>query len=232
MRIHGFNKTTLLDYPRHLAATIFIGGCNMRCPFCHNSSLVLHPEDVPTISVEDVLSYLSKRKNILEGVCLTGGEPTLYEDELIELIKSIKALELKVKLDTNGSNPALLKDLIKNRLIDYVAMDIKNSKENYSLSIGIKNYNTNKVNESVEYLLSSQIEYEFRTTIVKEHHTSQDILSIGQWIKGANSYYLQSYKNNGDIISPKLHSHSKDTLESFVQLLAPFVSKVELRGID
>lgn len=176
MRIHGFNKTTLLDYPRHLAATIFIGGCNMRCPFCHNSSLVLHPEDVPTISVEDVLSYLSKRKNILEGVCLTGGEPTLYEDELIELIKSIKALELKVKLDTNGSNPALLKDLIKNRLIDYVAMDIKNSKENYSLSIGIKNYNTNKVNESVEYLLSSQIEYEFRTTIVKEHQDRKSVV--------------------------------------------------------
>lgn len=232
MRIHGFNKTTLLDYPRHLASTIFIGSCNMRCPFCHNSSLVLHPETVPTIAVEDVLSHLNKRKNILEGVCITGGEPTIFPDELIQLIKSIKLIGLKVKLDTNGSNPTLLKDLVENNLIDYIAMDIKNSRENYGLSIGIKNYNTNKVNQSVEYLLSSPLEYEFRTTIVKEHHSSKDILSIGQWIKGANSYYLQSYKDTGDTISPGLHSHSKDTLEAFTDLLAPFVNKVELRGID
>lgn len=232
MRIHGFNKTTLLDYPRHLAATIFIGSCNMRCPFCHNSSLVLHPETVPTIATEDILSYLSKRKNILEGVCITGGEPTLFAEELIQLIKNIKSLGLKVKLDTNGSNPTLLKNLVENKLIDYVAMDIKNSKENYGLSIGIKNYSTNKVNESVEYLLSFPVEYEFRTTIVKEHHTTDDILSIGQWIKGANSYFLQSYKDTGDIISPGLHSHSKESLESFIQLLVPFVNNVELRGID
>lgn len=232
MRIHGFNKTTLLDYPRHLAATIFIGSCNMRCPFCHNSSLVLHPETVPTIATEDILSYLSKRKNILEGVCITGGEPTLFAEELIQLIKNIKSLGLKVKLDTNGSNPTLLKNLVENKLIDYVAMDIKNSKENYGLSIGIKNYSTNKVNESVEYLLSFPVEYEFRTTIVKEHHTTDDILSIGQWIKGANSYFLQSYKDTGDIISPGLHSHSKESLESFIHLLVPFVNNVELRGID
>lgn len=231
MRIHGFNKTTLLDYPKHLASTIFIGSCNMRCPFCHNSSLVLHPEAIPTIPIEDVLSYLNKRKNILEGVCITGGEPTLFSDELTQLIKSIKALGLKVKLDTNGSNPALLKNLVKYKLIDYVAMDIKNSRENYGLSIGIKNYNMNKVNESVEYLLTSPIEYEFRTTIVKELHTSRDILSIGKWINGADSYYLQSYKDSGDIISPHLHSPSKDTLETFAQLLKPFVNKVELRGI-
>lgn len=232
MRIHGFNKTTLLDYPKHLASTIFIGSCNMRCPFCHNSSLVLHPEEVPTIAIEDVLSHLNKRKNILEGVCITGGEPTLFTDELTQLIKSIKDIGLKVKLDTNGSNPALLKSLVANKLIDYVAMDIKNSRENYGLSIGIKNYNTNKVNESVEYLLTSPLDYEFRTTIVKEHHTSGDILSIGQWIKGANSYYLQSYKDSGDIISTGLHSHSKDTLETFAQLLTPYVNKIELRGTN
>lgn len=232
MRIQGFNKTTLLDYPKHLASTIFIGGCNMRCPFCHNSSLVLHPEAVPAIPVDDVLSHLNKRKNVLDGVCITGGEPTLFADELTQLIKSIKDLGLKIKLDTNGTNPALLKNLVDNKLIDYIALDIKNSRENYGLSIGIKNYNTNKVNESVKYLLKSPIEYEFRTTIVKEHHTSRDILSIGQWIKGANSYYLQSYKDSEDIISPGLHSHSKDTLETFAQLLAPYINKVELRGVD
>lgn len=232
MRIQGFNKTTLLDYPKHLASTIFIGGCNMRCPFCHNSSLVLHPEAVPAIPVDDVLSHLNKRKNVLDGVCITGGEPTLFAYELTQLIKSIKDLGLKIKLDTNGTNPALLKNLVDNKLIDYIALDIKNSRENYGLSIGIKNYNTNKVNESVKYLLTSPIEYEFRTTIVKEHHTSRDILSIGQWIKGANSYYLQSYKDSEDIISPGLHSHSKDTLETFAQLLAPYINKVELRGVD
>ncbi len=231
MLIHGFNKTTLLDYPKHLASTIFLGGCNMRCPFCQNSSLVLHPGSVPTMDSEEVLSYLSKRKGILEGVCITGGEPTIYPD-LVELIKRIKSIGLKVKLDTNGSNPDILKFLVSNQFIDYIAMDIKNSRENYSLSIGLQSFPMDKINESVNYLLSSPVEYEFRTTIVKEHHTEQDILSIGQWIKGAKAYYLQSYRDSGEILSPGLNSHSKDTLLHYVQLLTPFVEKVELRGVD
>jgi pyruvate formate lyase activating enzyme len=231
MQIHGFNKTTLLDYPKHLASTIFLGGCNMRCPFCHNSSLVLHPASVPTIPAEEVIAYLTKRKGILEGVCITGGEPTIYPD-LIELIKEIKGLGLKVKLDTNGSNPSVLKSLVEDQLIDYVAMDIKNSKENYGLSIGINNYNVSKINESITYLLSSSIDYEFRTTIVKEHHTEEDILSIGQWIKGAKAYYLQSYKDSGEILSPGLSSHTKETLLHFVKLLTPYVPNVKLRGVD
>ncbi|HBI74169.1 MAG TPA: anaerobic ribonucleoside-triphosphate reductase activating protein [Lachnospiraceae bacterium] len=231
MQIHGFNKTTLLDYPQHLAATIFLGSCNMRCPFCHNSSLVLHPDSIPAIPTEEVLSYLAKRRGILEGVCITGGEPTVNPD-LPDLIKEIKALGLKVKLDTNGSNPSLLKALVEDKLIDYVAMDIKNSRENYGLSVGIKEYNTNKINDSITYLLTSPIAYEFRTTIVKEHHTSEDIRSIGQWISGAKAYYLQSYKDSGEILSPGLSSHTKDTLLSFVKLLTPYVEKVELRGVD
>ncbi|NLK28465.1 MAG: anaerobic ribonucleoside-triphosphate reductase activating protein [Clostridiales bacterium] len=231
MQIHGFNKTTLLDYPKHLASTIFLGGCNMRCPFCQNSSLVLCPGSVPTISSEEVFSYFEKRKGILEGVCITGGEPTIYP-ELIDLIKRIKSLGLKVKLDTNGSNPDILKSLVNKQLIDYVAMDIKNSRENYNLSIGLEHFPMDKINESVNYLLSSPVEYEFRTTIVKEHHTEQDILSIGQWIKGAKAYYLQSYRDSGEIISPGLSSHSKDTLMHYVQLLTPFVDKVQLRGVD
>lgn len=231
MQIHGFQKTTLLDYPKHLASTIFLGGCNMRCPFCHNSSLVLHPSSVPTIPAEEVLAYLAKRKGILEGVCITGGEPTIYP-YLADLIKEIKGLGLKVKLDTNGSNPLILKTLVEDHLVDYVAMDIKNSKENYGLSIGIKNYNINNISESITYLLSSPIDYEFRTTIVKEHHTEEDILSIGQWIKGAKAYYLQSYKDSGDILSPGLSSHTKDTLLSFVKLLTPYVPNVQLRGVD
>jgi pyruvate formate lyase activating enzyme len=231
MQILGFNKTTLLDYPKHLAATIFLGGCNMRCPFCHNSSLVINAASQPVIPVEEVLSFLAKRKNILEGVCITGGEPTLYSD-LPEFIAEIKALGLKVKLDTNGTNPTMIKSLVENHLIDYIAMDIKNSKDSYSLSAGIIDIDLIKINESITFLLTSPIEYEFRTTIIKEHHTEQDILSIGEWIRGANAYYLQSYEDSGDILLPGLSSHSKDTLLTFVTLLTPYVKLVSLRGVD
>jgi pyruvate formate lyase activating enzyme len=231
MQIHGFNKTTLLDYPKHLAATIFLGGCNMRCPFCHNASLVTKVATQPIIPVEEVLSTLAKRKNILEGVCITGGEPTLYPD-LPEFIASIKSLGLKVKLDTNGTNPKMIKALVGNHLLDYIAMDIKNSKDSYSLSSGIKDIDLDPINESIAYLLTTPLDYEFRTTIVKEHHSEQDILSIGEWIKGAKAYYLQSYKDSSDVLSPGLKGHSKETLLSFVSLLAPYVTQVSLRGID
>ncbi len=231
MQIHGFNKTTLLDYPKHLAATIFIGGCNMRCPFCHNASLVTRVSSQPVIPTSEVLSYLEKRKNILEGVCITGGEPTLYPD-LPEFIKAIKSLGLKVKLDTNGTNPSMIKALVEDNLIDYIAMDIKNSKENYSLSTGMPSVQMGSICESISYLLTTPLDYEFRTTLVKEHHSKQDMLSIGEWIKGANAYYLQSYRDSGDILSPGLCSHSKETLEDFVSLLTPYVEHVSLRGVD
>jgi len=231
MQIHGFNKLTLLDYPGHLAATIFLGGCNMRCPFCHNASLVTSASSQPAIPVDEVLSTLVKRKNILEGVCITGGEPTLYPD-LPDLIASVKALGFKVKLDTNGTNPSMIKALVKDGLIDYVAMDIKNSKDKYYMTCGVTNLNIELINESISFLLTAPINYEFRTTIVKEHHTEQDILSIGQWITGAKAYYLQSYKDSGDILSPGLSSHSKETLLGYVTLLTPYAKHVSLRGID
>jgi len=231
MQINGFNKTTLLDYPRHLAATIFLGGCNMRCPFCHNASLVTNPGSQPIIPASEIFAHLSKRKNILEGVCITGGEPTLYAD-LPDFIKDIKDLGFKVKLDTNGTNPEMLKALAREHLIDYVAMDIKNSKEKYGLSSGIHDFNIKNINESISYLLSAPLDYEFRTTIVREHHTEQDMVFIGQWIKGAKAYYLQSYKDSEDILSPGLSSHSKETLLSFTKLLTPYVNYVSLRGVE
>lgn len=231
MQIHGLNKTTLLDYPGHLAATIFLGGCNMRCPFCHNSSLVTNVASQPTIPVEDVLSYLTKRKNILEGVCITGGEPTLYQ-ELPDFIALIKDLGLKVKLDTNGTNPDLIKLLTEKRLIDYVAMDIKNSPEKYSFTAGVSDFNLEPVKESVSYLLTNPLDYEFRTTIIKEHHTEQDMTLIGQWLSGAQAYYLQSYQDSGDILSPGLNPHTKETLQQFASLLTPYVARVSLRGVD
>lgn len=231
MQIHGFNKLTLLDYPGHLAATMFLGGCNMRCPFCQNASLVLTPVSQPTIPEEEVIATLIKRKNILEGVCISGGEPTLYP-ELPRLIRRIKEIGFLIKLDTNGTNPDVIKSLTEDHLIDYVAMDIKNSREKYALTSGIPNLDMKPIEESVSYLLTSVIPYEFRTTIVKEYHTDEDMLAIGCWLQGAKAYFLQSYQDSGDIIKPGLRNHTKETLEHFANLLKPYIEQVTLRGVD
>ncbi len=231
MQIHGFKKLTLLDYPGHLAAIIFLGGCNMRCPFCQNSSLVINPSSQPTIPKEEVLDTLYKRRNVLEGVCISGGEPTLYHD-LLNFIKEIKDLGYLVKLDTNGTNPSIIKSLVKEGLIDYIAMDIKNSKEKYAKTCGTPHFPLEEIEESIAFIMTSQIAYEFRTTIIKEYHTIEDILSIGNWIKGAKAYYLQSYLDSGDILSPGLNGHSKETLSNYVKLLTPYIEYVSLRGID
>lgn len=231
MNIHGLNKSTLLDFPKHLAATIFVGNCNMRCPFCHNASLVLRPNTQPIIPGKDVLAYLYKRRNILEGVCITGGEPTLYST-LPLFIKQIKELGLKVKLDTNGSNPTMIKELIDRKLIDYVAMDIKNSKDKYKSTVGNKDISMVNIEESLSLLLSNIVEYEFRTTIVNELHTEEDIISIGNWIKGAKAYYLQVYNDSGDLISPGFSSPLKETLILYKDLLFSYVEYVDIRGLD
>ncbi len=231
MQIHGFQKLTLLDYPGHLAATIFLGGCNLRCPFCQNASLVLNPSLQSSIPSDEVLSALKKRRNVLEGVCISGGEPTLYP-ELPDFIKAVKCLGYKVKLDTNGTNPAMMKLLVNEKLVDYIAMDIKNSKEKYSTTCGLKSMDLKPIEESVSFLMTDRVNYEFRTTIVKELHTKEDILSIGEWIKGAKAYYLQSYLDSGDILSPGLSSHSKETLLNYIKLLTPYVMFTALRGVD
>lgn len=231
MQIHGFNKSTLLDYPKHLAATIFVGACNMRCPFCHNASLVLRPHTQPIIPEEEIFAYLQKRKNILEGVCITGGEPTLYNDLPI-FISQIKELGFKVKLDTNGTNPDMIKELVDKGLIDYVAMDIKNSKEKYKIAAGNKDISMEKIEESVSLLLSKIIDYEFRTTIVTELHSEQDMEDIGNWIKGANAYYLQAYSDSGDVISPGFTGPSKQTLDLYKDLLSHYIKVVDIRGVD
>jgi pyruvate formate lyase activating enzyme len=231
MQIHGFNKTTLLDYPGHLASTIFLGGCNFRCPYCHNASLVLSPFNQPAISKDDVFKTLNKRKNIVEGVCITGGEPTLYPG-LTDFIREIKSMGFKVKLDTNGSNPKILSTLISSGEVDYVAMDIKHSKNKYNLAAGTSSTAVSTIAESVAYLLTAPIAYEFRTTIVKELHSPEDILAMGEWIKGAKAYFLQAYKDSGDVISPVYSSYSRQELLTFRDLLLPYAETVEIRGID
>lgn len=231
MKIHGFQKTTLLDYPGHLAATIFFGGCNFLCPYCHNGSLVLCPDSLPAIPKEDIINTLKKRKGILEGVCITGGEPTLAA-ELTGFIAEIKELGFLVKLDTNGSNPARLKELVLSGLIDYVAMDIKNSRNKYSKTIGKASYSIDKIAESVDFLLTGKVAYEFRTTVTKELHTPADFSAIGEWIKGAKAYYLQSYKVSEDVISPVFSGYSKEELVLIQKSLLPHIEKVEIRGLD
>ena len=228
--IHGFQKMTMLDFPGKVACTAFTAGCNFRCPFCHNASLVTKINNEEIYSQEEIFDYLNKRKGVLDGICITGGEPLLY-DGIVEFIKKARELGLLVKLDTNGSFPEKLKYLIDNGLVDYVAMDIKNSKEKYAETIGLKEYDLSNVEKSVAILLEGRVEYEFRTTIVAEYHTTQDIVAIGNWIKGAKRYFLQNFVDSGNLIGSDMHAVSKEFMKELQIEAAKFVEKVELRGI-
>lgn len=231
MIIHGFNKLTLLDYPEKMACTIFTGGCNFRCPFCHNASLVLNKVTQPVISEEEVLEVLKNRTKVLEGVCITGGEPTLQKD-LPLFIEKIKDLGYLVKLDTNGYRPGMLKYLLDSKLIDYAAMDIKNSKGKYSLSAGIDNIDLSPIEESINYIMNSNITYEFRTTVIAEHHTKEDFLSIADWLKGAKAYYLQAFKDSGDLLCGGLTGYSINELTEIKELIKDYFLKIEIRGVN
>lgn len=222
MKIGGFLPTTLLDYPEKLACTVFTGGCNFRCPFCQNGSLVLGTHydlsgaapDLPTAPDDtqdvDILEHIKKRENILEGICISGGEPTLQKD-LPDFLRKIKSLGLLVKLDTNGSRPDVIKSLYQENLIDYVAMDIKSSRKNYPAASGIAGLSIAAIEESADFLMHSGIAYEFRTTLVKGLHTYDDMKNIAAWLKGAEKYYLQSYEDS-DLILSKLMPSSVDDI--------------------
>lgn len=229
--IHGLNKTTLLDYPGRVAATIFLGSCNFRCPFCQNSSLVLQPAEEPVIPEEEVLSFLQKRQGILEGVCISGGEPTLAAD-LTDFIRQIRSLGYPVKLDTNGTNPALVKYLAENDLIQMTAVDIKACPENYPSLCGMLHPNLDAIRETVDFLLHGKMDYEFRTTVVKELHNEHDFVQIGQWLKGARAYYLQAYKDSDEVLQPGFSSYSLEELEHFREILQATIPVVGIRGID
>lgn len=230
MKICGLNKTTLLDYPGCVAATIFVGGCNFRCPFCHNGDLVLHSGKMDSYSQEEIFAFLKKRKNVLEGVCVTGGEPTLCK-ELPEFIGEIKKLGYKVKLDTNGSNPEMLKELVENDVVNYVAMDIKAPMENYDKVSGMT-VDVKKIEQSVALLKNGKVPYEFRTTVVKELHTKEDFEKIGQWLMGAERYYLQSYQETDKNISKGYSALAKDELLEIAELLKKYIKNVELRSVE
>ncbi len=230
MQIHGLNKTTLLDYPEHVAATIFVGGCNFRCPFCHNGELAWMPSQQPVIAEEEVFDFLKKRKGILEGVCITGGEPTLQPD-LEPFINEIRGMGYLVKLDTNGYRPEVLWHLLEEGLLDYVAMDIKSSQKEYSKVAGI-NLELSRIEESVAILKSSSIPYEFRTTLVKGLHTEPDIEEIGRWLQGCNAYYLQAYQYKENELTDRYEAFDLNSMEKFRQLARYYIDKVELRGVE
>lgn len=230
MEIHGLNKLTLLDYPSKTACTVFTGGCNFRCPFCHNRSLVLDPTSQPLIDEREFFAFLKKRQGVLDGVCVTGGEPTLQAD-LFDFIKKIKDLGYLVKLDTNGFRPNVLKKLIGAHLLDYVAMDIKNSLSLYPLSVGIQSFDTAPIKESAAILLSDVIDYEFRTTVVSEFNNEQSFMEIAQWLAGAKKYFLQAFTDSGDLINNTLHAVEKEKMLDFARILEKTIAKVEIRGI-
>ena len=232
MLILGLTKTTLLDYPGRVAATLFTGGCNFRCPYCHNKDIVR--KKIVPFTDEEIFSFLDKRRNVLTGVCISGGEPTLHED-LPDFIDRIKKLGYLVKLDTNGTNPDMLETLIHAGLIDFCAMDIKNAPEKYAATAGFpeseKTFRLSAVNKSIHLLMNQQtIAYEFRTTVVKELHDADDMLSISKWIAGASAYFLQSYVDSEGVLCPGFHAHSEETLRFYVELCKSSVASAALRG--
>lgn len=230
MRIQGLQKLTLLDYPGRVACTVFTRGCNMRCPFCHNASLVVPPGEMPSIPEGDFFSFLQKRKGLLDGVCISGGEPLLNPD-IRDFLKKIKDLGYLVKLDTNGSYPLELKSVVKEGLVDYVAMDVKCSPECYPTASGISDLDFKPIGQSIEFLLGDGVDYEFRTTIVKEIHNSDNMKALAGLIRGAKRYFLQKFTDSGDLIGWGMTACSDDEMEDFLNIVAPFVKTAALRGV-
>lgn len=230
MNIQGLQKLTLLDFPGRTACTLFTGGCNLRCPFCHNASLVLDPNgDVP-LSEEEVFSFLNKRRGVLDGVAITGGEPLLQKD-LPDFLRRVKAAGFLTKIDTNGFFPAALRGILAEGLADYVAMDVKNAPEKYAETCGVPGLALAPVRESVRLLLESGIDFEFRTTVIAEYHTVADIETIAKWIAGAPRYYLQAFRDSGVLREGSCTPPAEETLLAMRKAAAPFVREVGVRGL-
>ena len=230
MKIHGLQKLTLLDYPGKVACTVFTGGCNFRCPFCHNAALVLRPTETESIALDDFFSFLKKRHGVLDGVCITGGEPIL-QDGLSAFARRIKEEGFLVKLDTNGSFPEKLKELVSAKLVDYVAMDIKNSKKRYAETIGKKTFDLSGVEESVRFLLSDVVPYEFRTTVTREFHDRESLMEAARWIAGCKRYFLQSFTDSGDLLVDSVSGYTKSEMESLANDVRTVIPQTELRGV-
>ena len=246
MKINGLQKTTLLDYPGKVACTVFFGGCDLRCPFCHNAGLVLSPEAEPFITDEELFKFLNKRRGILDGVCITGGEP-LMQKELTPFIRRIKDLGFLVKLDTNGTFPDKLAALTDEGLIDYIAMDIKSSLKNYPKAVGLRGFDPACIKRSAEHIMTCGVDYEFRTTAAKGLINKEDFIEIGEWLKGAKRYFIQAFRDGDSLIYkaaradenakmplpiPPLAEFTPEELHAFADLVRPYFIEVGVRGAD
>lgn len=229
MFIKGFQKLTLLDFPGRTACTVFTGGCNFRCPFCHNALLVTDMDNAQ-YSEEEIFEHLERRKNVLDGVAVTGGEPLLQKD-IERFLYEIKDKGYAVKLDTNGSFPEKLKDILQLGLADYVAMDIKNCKERYGETIGVENFDIAPIEESIGLLAGSGVDYEFRTTVTADFHTPEDMERLAEWIKGTGRYYLQNFVDSGNLIDSSCKGVSKKEMEEMLRRVRVYIPTAELRGI-
>jgi len=223
-------KLTLLDYPGKVAATVFLYGCNFRCPFCHNADLVNNQPSETSLTLDGFAAFLDKRKSLLDGICITGGEPLMYEN-VFEIFRMVKAAGLSVKLDTNGSFPERLKSAIDENLVDAVAMDIKNSPDKYDLTSGVSGM-WQKVSKSIDLLKNSHPEYyEFRTTLVAQHHTAEDILTIAEILRGADHYFLQKFVDSGNLLSNGLGAMPDEEMRQILSDVQKIIPAAQLRGI-
>ena len=231
MHIHGLQKLAMVDYPGKLAATVFTGGCDLRCPFCHNALLVTRLAETPEIPEEEVLDFLASRKGLWDGVVLTGGEPLLQPDAA-DFLRKVRELGFAVKLDTNGCHPAALADILDQGLADYVAMDVKNSPRRYGETVGVPDFDLAPVEESVRLLQRSAVDHEFRTTLVRELHSEAELDAIAAWLEGAPKYFLQNFVDSGNLIGQGYHGFSLEELRAFAERMRPHFGAVELRGVE
>jgi pyruvate formate lyase activating enzyme len=235
MNIQGFNKLTLLDYPGLTACTVFTGGCDLRCPFCHNSPLVTRLSESPVLTEEEVLDFLSARKGFLDGVVLSGGEP-LLQPGAADFLEKVRSLGCAVKLDTNGCYPAVLADILNRGLVDYVAMDIKNCPARYAETCGLQKVDLAAIEESARFLMGGKVDFEFRTTVVRELHTPQDMVALGQWLtelsggKPVQKLFLQPFVDRDTVVFSGLGAPESSQMAAFTELLQDFVLDVSVRG--
>lgn len=231
MLICGYEKFSMVDYDGKIACTVFTGGCNFRCPFCHNGALVVGNVSKQGDMQEEVFDYLEKRKGLVDAVCVSGGEPTLQPD-IKDFLRKVRAMGYSIKLDTNGYRPDVLKEIIEEGLVDYIAMDVKNSPQKYALTTGLKNVNIDDILLSISMVISSKINHEFRTTLIKEFHTEEDMRAIADMIKGAQKYFMQKYKDDDECIRHGFNSIDKQEVEKFKTYFERHVQTIGLRGYN
>lgn len=225
----GLQKLTLLDFPGRVACTVFTKGCNLRCPFCHNASLVLDPLNGPALSEAEFFDFLEKRRGMLTGVAVTGGEP-LLQPWIDDVLRRVREMGYATKLDTNGCFPDRLRRVISEGLVDYVAMDIKNAPDRYGMTCGIKNFDLTPIFESVDVLREGKVEYEFRTTAVKGFHRPEDMAAIGRWLGPVPHYYIQGFKDSGDLIGGSFEAFSEEETDALLAAVLPHIPAAEIRG--